>query len=80
MRAELMIDNQSKGKFEFVVAPRSGDTITLKEETATVQEFCHNLDQNRLVVLCTMPSKTPKTSGTTQQPRHRPLTPDIKEP
>lgn len=69
MRAELIIDNQSAGKFDFVVAPRSGDTVTLKEQTATVQEFNHNLDGNRLQVLCKGSAKAqqPQRAAQTQQ-------------
>ncbi len=69
MRAEVIFDSDTKGKFDFVVAPRTGDTVQLKDETATVSEFAHNLDLNRLQVLCALPSRPVRNVQPTRQQR-----------
>lgn len=82
MRAEVIINGEPVDRFEFAVAPRAGDSLLYKGNTLKVDEFRHNLDQNRLQVLCSGTVKAaPKAAPAASTPnRQQPARPAPAEP
>jgi hypothetical protein len=71
MRLDIIADGKPAGRHEFICQPRPGDTIQLDASRLLVSDFCHNLKENRLQVICS------KAESEEQNPRRNKSQPTV---
>lgn len=71
MRIEVIVDDKSRDRHEFMCQPRPGDVIQVGGDTLEVKELRHNLEVGRLQAWCSKRTPAATDKPLSGNPKNR---------